>query len=117
MVKIALGPAMCHPAAEVLGYESWTLDYNDVLNHPDPDVVSICAPSFQPGAGISMGFDDLKTIEARLFLESVTSGKQLALSAANGWSAACVSGAAEESAADGTWHKVGAISGTTIFDA
>jgi len=39
---------------------------------------------FQPGAGISMGFDDLKTIEARLFLESVTSGKQLAPSAADG---------------------------------
>lgn len=32
---------------------------------------------FQPGAGISMGFDDVKTIEAQLFLESVTSGKQL----------------------------------------
>ena len=73
---------------------------------------------FQPGAGISMGFDDLKTIEARLFLESVTSGKQLAPSAADGWgSAACVAGAAEESAADGAWHKVGVISGTTTFDA
>src|ERR1019366_67704 len=33
-------------AAEVLGYESWTLDYREVLNHPDVDVVSICAPNF-----------------------------------------------------------------------
>src|ERR1035437_2681489 len=33
-------------AAEVLGYQSWTLDYHDVLTHPDVDVVSICAPNF-----------------------------------------------------------------------
>jgi hypothetical protein len=33
-------------AAGVLGYQSWTLDYNDVLTHPDVDVVSICAPNF-----------------------------------------------------------------------
>lgn len=33
-------------AAEVLGYQSWTLDYREVLNHPDVDVVSICAPNF-----------------------------------------------------------------------
>ncbi|HEY8718137.1 Gfo/Idh/MocA family oxidoreductase [Pengzhenrongella sp.] len=72
---------------------------------------------FQPGAGTSMGFDDLKTIEARLFLESVATGKQLAPSAADGWSAASVADAAEESAADGAWHQVGAISGTTTYDA
>jgi len=72
---------------------------------------------FQPGAGTSMGFDDLKTIEAGLFLESVASGKQLAPSAADGWSAASVAEAAIESAADGGWHKVGAISGTTTYDA
>ena len=71
---------------------------------------------FQPGAGTSMGFDDLKTIEAGLFLESVASGKQVAPSAADGWSAACVAEAAKESAADGAWHKVGAISGTTTYD-
>jgi len=40
--------------------------------------------------GTSMGFDDLKTIEAEFFLESVASGKQLAPSAADGWSADCV---------------------------
>jgi predicted dehydrogenase len=72
---------------------------------------------FQPGGGVSMGFDDLKTIEARLFLESVASGQQLAPSAADGWSAACVADAAEQSAADGVWHKVGAISGPTTFGA
>jgi len=33
-------------AVNVLGYEKSTLDYKDVLAHPDVDVVSICAPNF-----------------------------------------------------------------------
>lgn len=33
-------------ARDVLGYESVSLDYQDVLNHPEVDVVSICAPNF-----------------------------------------------------------------------
>ena len=33
-------------AQDVLGYESSTADYHDVLNHPDVDVVSVCAPNF-----------------------------------------------------------------------
>ena len=33
-------------AQDVLGYENSTNDYNDVLNHPDVDVVSVCAPNF-----------------------------------------------------------------------
>ncbi len=33
-------------ARDVLGYERSTLDYNDVLNDPEVDVVSICAPNF-----------------------------------------------------------------------
>jgi hypothetical protein len=38
--------ASAREAARVLGYQSWTLDYNDVLTHPDVDVVSICVPNF-----------------------------------------------------------------------
>lgn len=38
-------------------------------------------------------------------------------SAADGWSAACVAEAVEESAGDGAWHKVGAISATTTYGA
>src|ERR1035437_5206839 len=34
------------PAADVLGYENWTLDYREVLNLPDVEVVSISAPNF-----------------------------------------------------------------------
>lgn len=33
-------------AREVLGFEASTADYHEVLNHPDIDVVSICAPNF-----------------------------------------------------------------------
>jgi predicted dehydrogenase len=33
-------------ATNVLGYETGTLDYHDVLNNPEVDVVSICAPNF-----------------------------------------------------------------------
>ncbi|MEO0027293.1 MAG: hypothetical protein RL716_624 [Actinomycetota bacterium] len=33
-------------AVDVLGFEQGTLDYHDVLNHPDVEVVSICAPNF-----------------------------------------------------------------------
>jgi predicted dehydrogenase len=33
-------------AVDVLGYERGTLDYHDVLNDPEVDVVSICAPNF-----------------------------------------------------------------------
>ncbi|MCU1407244.1 MAG: myo-inositol 2-dehydrogenase [Glaciihabitans sp.] len=33
-------------AVDVLGYQRGTLDYHDVLNDPDVDVVSICAPNF-----------------------------------------------------------------------
>lgn len=39
---------------------------------------------FQPGAGTSMGFDDMKTIEAAKFIQSVLTGEQIAPSAADG---------------------------------
>ncbi|WP_324651901.1 Gfo/Idh/MocA family oxidoreductase [Georgenia sp. H159] len=68
---------------------------------------------FQPGAGTSMGFDDLKTIEAALFLQSVLTGEQLAPAAADGWGAAAVAEAVVASAADGRWHTVAQVPGTT----
>ena len=33
-------------AVNVLGFEQGTLDYHEVLNNPDVDVVSICSPNF-----------------------------------------------------------------------
>lgn len=68
---------------------------------------------FQPGPGQNLGFDDLKTIEGRLFVESVLTGKQLAPSAADAWSAAAVDEAAVASAKDGRWHPVQHVDGTT----
>lgn len=72
---------------------------------------------FQPGAGTGMGFDDLKTIEAALFLRSVAEGRQLAPSAPDAWSAAEIVDAALRSAASGGWETVPTVTGPTTFDA
>lgn len=71
---------------------------------------------FQPGAGTSMGFDDLKTIEASLFLQSVAEGRQIAPSAADGWAAAEIADAALRSAETHRWVTVPRVTGTTTFD-
>lgn len=71
---------------------------------------------FQPGAGTSMGFDDLKAVEAAKFVQSVLTGEQLAPSAADGWSAAEVDEAVVRSVESGQWEKVAAVNGTTTFD-
>lgn len=71
---------------------------------------------FQPGPGMGMSFDDAKTIEAKLFLESVLTGEQRAPSAADGWAAAEVAEAVVRSAADGRWHSVPTVSGSTTYD-
>ncbi|MDQ0646137.1 putative dehydrogenase [Microbacterium natoriense] len=61
-----------------------TSGYRTVMAGPDYGDFA----RFQPGAGTGMGFDDLKTIEASLFLRSVAEGRQLAPSASDAWSAA-----------------------------
>jgi len=72
---------------------------------------------FQPGAGTSMGFDDLKTIEAALFLRSVVERRQLAPSAGDGWAAAEIVDAIERSAESGAWERVPVVTARTTFDA
>lgn len=72
---------------------------------------------FQPGAGTSMGFDDLKVVEAAQFIRSVATGEQLAPSVADGWAAAEVDEATVASASDGRWHDVPAVTGRTTYDA
>ncbi|RFA07385.1 myo-inositol 2-dehydrogenase [Subtercola boreus] len=62
---------------------------------------------FQPGAGTAMGFDDLKTVEAALFLRSVLEKQQYSASATDAWAAAEIVSAAESSAASGGWVNVG----------
>jgi hypothetical protein len=63
-----------------------------------------------------MGYDDLKTIEGRLFLESVATGKQVAPSVADGWSVAAIVRAAEECAEESRHRRVESIAGPTTFD-
>src|SRR5699024_8623242 len=61
---------------------------------------------FQPGPGIPMSFNDLKTIEAAAFLSDVTRGTHLAPSAADGLAAAEVCEACVRAAASGAWEAV-----------
>lgn len=71
---------------------------------------------YQPGAGTSMGFDDMKATEAALFIRSVLADRQLAPSASDGWAAAEVDDATVRSAASGTWEDVAPVTGHTTFD-
>jgi predicted dehydrogenase len=68
---------------------------------------------FQPGPGNSMGFDDLKTIEAKKFLVAVAGGSAENSNIHDAVSAAAIVTAAEESAATGQWQKVDEVAGTT----
>ncbi|MGP9844051.1 Gfo/Idh/MocA family protein [Brachybacterium sp. 107] len=61
---------------------------------------------FQPGPGIPMSFDDLKTIEAAEFLSDVAHGTHLAPNAADGLAAAEVCEAVVRSAASRAWESV-----------
>jgi predicted dehydrogenase len=63
--------------------------------------------AFQPGTGMQMGFDDLKVVEARLFLQSVADGRQRAPGTAEIASAARVLDAVDRSCASGRWEEVG----------
>lgn len=61
---------------------------------------------FQPGPALSMGFDDLKVVEAALFLRSIETGKQLAPSVTEALTAARVVHAMARSAETGSWQSV-----------
>lgn len=85
--------------------------YTRVMAGPEFPSFSV----FQPGAGTSMGFDDMKAVEAAKFIESVITGDQVAPSAADAWSAALVDEAVVASAADGQWHSVPEVAGNTTY--
>ncbi|HEX2303263.1 MAG TPA: Gfo/Idh/MocA family oxidoreductase [Gaiella sp.] len=65
---------------------------------------------FQPGPGLPMGYDDLKVIEASLFLDSVVDGEQRQPGVREALAAARVVAAMERSAASGAWEDVGDLS-------
>jgi len=123
--RIAVGPA-CEYSIEVrgsLGTLRWNFENLTELqvafrNAPEYGFTrALSAPGdgefgkFQPGRGIPMGFDDLKTIEASLFVKSVVERKQYAPSAADCYSAAECVAAAKRSIASGTWQSVHQVSG------
>jgi predicted dehydrogenase len=62
--------------------------------------------AFQPGTGIPMGFDDLKVIEAYLFLSSVLDGEQREPGVREMLAAAQVLDAMQRSFESGAWEEV-----------
>jgi predicted dehydrogenase len=69
---------------------------------------------FQPGPGHSMGYDDLKVIEAKKFLVAVTGGEQRNSTIAEALADAEVISATALSAQDGAWHKVAPVPAATF---
>jgi predicted dehydrogenase len=61
---------------------------------------------FQPGPGLPMSYDDLKVIEAAIFLQGVVDGEQHEPSVREALAAARVVAALERSAARGQWEPV-----------
>ncbi len=72
-------------------------------NHPD-------FAHFQPGAGLPMGYNDLKVIEAFLFLESIVDGVQRAPGVEEMAAAARVLDAIARSCESRSWEEVGEVS-------
>jgi len=71
---------------------------------------------FQPGPGNSMGYDDLKVIEAKKFLVAVTGGERCNSTADDAHHVAKVIAAAAASADSGTWQRVPTVPGATFGD-
>ncbi|MBS3182705.1 Gfo/Idh/MocA family protein [Leucobacter manosquensis] len=72
---------------------------------------------FQPGAGTSMGYDDLKVIEAKKFLQAVLGREAINSNIQDALSAAQVISAAERSAETRTWQSSTPVEGTTAAGA
>ncbi|MFT4231263.1 MAG: Gfo/Idh/MocA family oxidoreductase [Leucobacter sp.] len=68
---------------------------------------------FQPGAGTSMGYDDLKVVEAKKFLQAVLGREALNSNIQDALSAAQVVTAAERSAESRAWEASAPVAGTT----
>jgi predicted dehydrogenase len=68
--------------------------------------------AFQPGAGIAMGYDDLKVIEAQNFLRSIADDRPHGADLHDAVRAAVTLDALMASSASGTWVDVAAVTGT-----
>jgi predicted dehydrogenase len=69
---------------------------------------------FQPGPGNSMGYDDLKVIEAKKFLVAAGGGEQRNSTIEEAHADAEVIAATAASARDGAWHAVASVPGATF---
>jgi predicted dehydrogenase len=70
--------------------------------------------AFQPGPGNSMGYDDLKVIEAKKFLVAVTGGEQRNSTIEEALADASVISAIATSAEDGRWRTVDPVPDATF---
>ena len=127
--RIIVGP-QCGLGFEIYGTEgsaTWNFEQMNELrlslgrSGPNQGYTTILGNSaqgdyaaFQPGPGNSMGYDDLKVIEAKKFLVAVTGGERRNSTIDEALSDAEVIGAIAASAADGQWHPVTKVPGVTF---
>ena len=93
----------------VIGRQGPNVGYQRIMANPYMGDFA----KFQPGPGVSMGYDDLKIIEAKKFLEAYLGGPKLNSNIHDAVAAAKVVTAAEESAASGKWIRISPTAGTT----
>ena len=127
--RVSVGPE-CSLGFEIYGTEgsaAWNFEQMNevrlclVSKGPDRGYTTILGNSamgdyarFQPGPGTSMGYDDLKVIEAKKFLVAVTGGEQRNSTIEEAHADAEVIAATAASARDGAWHPVTPVPGATF---
>jgi predicted dehydrogenase len=127
--RIIVGP-QCGLGFEIYGTDgslTWNFERMNELRvclgrgGVDPGYTTVLANSrmgdyghFQPGPGNSMGYDDLKVIEAKKFLVAVTGGERRNSTVADAQSVAEVISAAAVSADGGGWEAVPQVPGATF---
>jgi predicted dehydrogenase len=126
--RVIVGP-QCGLAIEVYGTEgsaSWNFEqlneFRLCLGRGGPNVgyTTVLANAsmgdysrFQPGPANSMGFDDLKVIEAKKFLTALTGGARLGATIHDAHQDAQVLAAVAASSEDGLWHPVSNVPDAT----
>jgi predicted dehydrogenase len=127
--RTIVGP-QCGLALEVYGTDgsvAWNFEQMNELRvalgrrGPNVGYTTVLANShfgdygyFQPGPGNSMGYDDLKVIEAKRFLVAVTGGEQRQSTIEDAWCDAEVISCATQSAETGAWLRVPSVAGATF---
>ena len=130
--RVSVGP-QCALGFEIYGTDGsavWNFEQMNELrlclgrggpNKPDRGYTTVLGNAglgdygrFQPGPGNSMGYDDLKVIEAKKFLVAVGGGEQRNSTIDEAHADAEVIAATAASARDGAWHSVVPVPGATF---